>query len=173
MKTTYFRRTFELAKKFHLIDIADASGLDDAFFMQGAGYYLLPESYGGNSWYSYEYVNPALTSDATAKKPWWSFTVNADCEVVILADDYWSTIGFCEEYGYTKSLLSDKAYNGGKSGDVYDPAESLDGKNKLMYTKKFTKGETVNLYTMYNSQLSGNETSFASYIPYMVFVDFN
>ena len=154
------------AKQFVLEDISDISGLADGYYLQQSCYF--------NPWFgSYaDWVYDAFwmpsNNKETAWKPWYTFKVNAPCEVKILFDNSYDTVGFCEEYGWTRCDLSESLYTGGRwQTDAYTSGYN----NTLMYTKKFNAGDTVELYSMYNSTVRAN-LGINGALAYLTIVDF-
>ena len=103
-----------------------------------------------------------------ADLPWMTFTVNQDCDIIIVPSAETPKFVTRAENGWYKNTLSDYAFtlsrktnNGGGSYQNYDS-----NSQKVMYVKSFKAGDTVTLY-------NGNNGSYSlSYdrLPYFAFV---
>ena len=148
-----------------LSDISDASGLADGYYLQQTAQ-LVPWFGIYADWVYWAFWAPEVNQEK-AWKPWYTFKVNAPCEVKILVNNGYESVGFCEQYGWTKCDLTESVYTGGRwEGSAYGGR-----KNTLMYTKKFSKGDIVELYSMYNSPQRAN-IGLNNAMPYMTIVDF-
>ena len=100
--------------------------------------------------------------------PWMTFTVNQDCDIIIVPSAETPKFVTRAANGWYKNTLSDYAFtlsrktaNGGGSYQNYDS-----NSQKVMYVKSFKAGDTVTLY-------NGNNGSYSlSYdrLPYFAFV---
>ncbi len=153
------------ATQFVLEDISDASGLADGYYLQQSSYFI--PWFGNYADWVYEAFWVPEANQEKAWKPWYTFKVNAPCEVKILFNKGYESVGFCEQYGWTKCDLTESVYTGGRwDGSAYGSME-----NALMYTKKFSKGDIVELYSMYNSPQRAN-IGVNTAVPYMTIVEF-
>lgn len=93
----------------------------------------------------------------STSKPWWSFKVNADCEITVLAHDNVIIPAYEEAgSGWTKTILTENP-----GGLHYSKVGGTQNNmlNKTAYTKKFTKGSVVQLYNAKRTSGSDNNAS--------------
>jgi len=99
---------------------------------------------------------------------WMTFTVNQDCDIVIVPSAETPKFVTREANGWSKTTLSDYAFTltrkTNNSGGTYQDYTA--NSQKVMYTKSFKAGDTVTLYNGNN----GSMTASYDKLPYFAFV---
>ena len=97
-----------------------------------------------------------------------TFTVNQDCDIVIVPSAEVPKFVTREANGWSKTTLSDYAFTltrkTNNSGGTYQDYTA--NSQKVMYTKSFKAGDTVTLYNGNN----GSMTASYDKLPYFAFV---
>ena len=108
-----------------------------------------------------------------ADLPWMTFTVNQDCDIIIVPSAETPKFVTRAENGWSKNTLADYAFtlsrktdNKQQDGTIGSYQNYTHNSQKVMYVKSYKAGDTVTLYNGNNGKASHSYDQ----LPYFAFV---